>query len=246
MFHMGVVGLDLSVSAVLTALSEQRPIFHSEADFQHAIAWQMHKRLPRASVRLERPVEVSHLDKRLHVDIWIEQDDHVLAIELKYKTRALQVHVGNERYALRSQSAQDLGRYDFIKDIGRVEDIVADRAPHASGYAILLTNDPSYWTQSRNDSTYDVNFRVHEGSTLQGSLGWAPGASEGTRRGREDLLQLRKSYALRWADYARLADATYGRFRYLLVEVGSGASKPIHGPAVAGTHWYAMMRKLSG
>jgi hypothetical protein len=72
--------------------------------------------LPRASVRLERPIEVSHLSKRLHVDIWVEQDGHVLAIELKYKTRAIQVRVGNEQYALRSQSAQDLGRYDFIKD----------------------------------------------------------------------------------------------------------------------------------
>jgi hypothetical protein len=52
----GVVGLDLSVSAVLTALAKQRPIFHSEADFQHAIAWEIHKHLPRASVRLERPI----------------------------------------------------------------------------------------------------------------------------------------------------------------------------------------------
>ena len=48
--------MDLSVSAVLTALAKQRPIFHSEADFQHAIAWEMHKHLPRASVRLERPI----------------------------------------------------------------------------------------------------------------------------------------------------------------------------------------------
>jgi hypothetical protein len=35
--------LDLSVPAVLTALAEQRPIFHSEADFQHAIAWPDHQ-----------------------------------------------------------------------------------------------------------------------------------------------------------------------------------------------------------
>jgi len=238
--------LDLSVSDALEALAEQRPIFHSEADFQHAIAWEMHQRLPRASVRLERPVEVSHPTKRLHVDIWIEQDGHVLAIELKYKTRALQAHIGSEHFALRSQTAQDLGRYDFIKDIGRVESIVADCAPRASGYAILLTNDPSYWTQSRNDNTYDANFRVHEGSTLHGSLEWAPGASEGTRRGREDLLHLRESYALRWEDFSRPAGGSHGRFRYLLVEVKSGASTPIPDPSVAGTHWYALLRKLSG
>jgi hypothetical protein len=245
MLHTGVVGLKLSVSAVLTALAKQRPTFHSEADFQHAIAWEIHRHVARAAVRLERPVKVSHLNKRLHVDLWIEQDDDVLAIELKYKTRALQALVGTEQYALRSQSAQDLGRYDFIKDIGRVENIVTDRAPHASGYAILLTNDPSYWTQSRNDSTYYVNFRLHDGSTLHGSLEWAPGASEGTKRGREDLLQLRESYTLQWEDYSRPADGPYGRFRYLLVEVKSDASAKILDPSVAGTHWYALMRKLS-
>ena len=87
--------LDLSISGALAALAKQRPVFHSEADFQHAIAWEIHERLPRASVRLERPVEVSHLNKLLHVDIWIEQDGDVIALELKYKTRALQVRVGN-------------------------------------------------------------------------------------------------------------------------------------------------------
>jgi hypothetical protein len=237
--------LNLSVSAVLTALAEQRPIFHSEADFQHAIAWEIHKQLPRASVRLERPVEVSHLSKRLHVDIWIEQDGYVLAIELKYKTRALQAHIGSEHFALRSQTAQDLGRYDFIKDIGRVENVVTDRAPQTSGYAILLTNDPSYWTQPRNTNTADARFRLHEGNTLYGSLEWGSGASEGTKRGREDLLQLRGAYALQWGEYSRPAEGSYGRFRYLVVEVEDGATAPAADPSVAGTHWYAMMKKLS-
>ena len=238
--------MDLSISAVLTALAKQRPLFHSEADFQHTMAWEIHERLPRASVRLERPVEVSHPNRRLHVDIWIEQDGHVLAIELKYKTRALQVLIEDEQYALRSQTAQDLGRYDFIKDIGRVENIVTDRAPRASGYAILLTNDPSYWTHPRRDNTADARFRLREGNALRGDLGWGPSASEGTKRGREDLLQLKRSYALRWEDYSRPAEGSYGRFRYLVVEVEGRASTPVPDPSVAGTHWYALTKKLSG
>lgn len=246
MVHTGVAGLDLPVSDGLTALANQRPVFHSEADFQHAVAWEIHKCLPRASVRLERPVAGPHLNKRRYVDIWIEQDGHVLAIELKYKTKALQVLIENEQYALRSQTAQVLGRYDFIKDIGRVESIVADRAPRASGYAILLTNDASYWTQSRNDDTADARFRLHEGNSLRGDLEWGPSASEGTRRGREGLLQLRESYALQWEDYSRPTDGTYGRFRYLLVEVKSDAFRLLPDPSIAGAHWYAMTWKLSG
>ncbi len=73
---------------------------------------------------------------------------------------------------------------------------MTDRAPRASGYAILLTNDPSYWTQSRNDNTADVRFRLHEGNTLHGGLGWGPGASAGTKCGREELFQLGGPYAL--------------------------------------------------
>lgn len=225
--------MNLSISEVLSALAKQRPVFHSEADFQHAIAWEIHKRLPRASVRLERPVQISHPNKLRHIDIWIELDGNVLALELKYKTRALQVRVGNEQYSLRSQSAQDIGRYDFIKDIERVEDILVDRAPYASGYAILLTNDPSYWTQSLNDNTVDVKFRLHEGSNLYGSLEWGLGASEGTKRGREQPLQIGGYYALRWEDYSRSADGSYGRFRYLLVEVESDTSAPVSGPSGA-------------
>ncbi len=44
-----------------------------------------------------------------------------LAIELKYKTRHLLGIVGGEIYDLGDQAAQDLGRYDFFKDIERLE-----------------------------------------------------------------------------------------------------------------------------
>ena len=35
--------MDLSISRVRIALAKQRPIFHFEADLQHAIAWEIHK-----------------------------------------------------------------------------------------------------------------------------------------------------------------------------------------------------------
>ena len=36
---------------ILTDLAEKRSIFHSEADFQHALAWEMHRR--EYDIRLE-------------------------------------------------------------------------------------------------------------------------------------------------------------------------------------------------
>ena len=49
----------VEIGEILSALAEQRPVFHSEADFQHAFAWEIHQQLPMASVRLELPVQVS-------------------------------------------------------------------------------------------------------------------------------------------------------------------------------------------
>jgi hypothetical protein len=37
----------------LALLSQQRPIFHSEADFQHALAWRFHQTDETARIRLE-------------------------------------------------------------------------------------------------------------------------------------------------------------------------------------------------
>jgi len=208
----------LSIPAVLAALAEQRPVFHSEADFQHTLAWEIHRRLPDASVRLERPVKPLTGGKPLHVDIWVERDGEILAIELKYKTRALQTSERGEEFVLQNHSAQDIARYDFIKDVWRVETIVANYA-NATGYAILLTNDPSYWTRSHNNRTVDAEFRLHQGRELHGTLDWGSHASEGTKRGREKLLRLAGSYPLQWEDYSRAtAEAKWAKFRYLVVE----------------------------
>jgi len=209
----------LSIPAVLAVLAGQRPVFHSEADFQHVLAWEVHRCLPRASVRLERPVKFSAGDKPLHVDVWVEQDGEALAIELKYKTRGLQTSERGERFVLQNHGAQDLGRYDFIKDVWRTETVVANHA-HATGYAVLLTNDPLYWTRSHNGRTVDAAFRLHEGRDLYGALGWGSRASAGTKRGREQPLRLVGSYPLQWQDYSEAtAEARCVKSRYLVVEV---------------------------
>lgn len=113
----------MDFTQVLLELSHKRPIFHSEADFQHALAWEMHERWPRCSMRLEfRP---PYLESRVYYDIWAKQGDTIVAVELKYKTRKLGVKVAEETFDLLDQSAQDVGRYDFLKDIQRLERIAS-------------------------------------------------------------------------------------------------------------------------
>ena len=48
-------------------LAKYRKIFHSEADFQHALAWQIHKEMPDCKIRLEfKP----NPRVNMSVDIW--------------------------------------------------------------------------------------------------------------------------------------------------------------------------------
>ena len=88
-----------------------------------------------------------------------------VAVELKYKTRKLLVELDGEAFSLASHSAQDIGRYDFIKDIFRLEKIVPS-LENCVGHAIMLTNDSSYWT-SHSKSTVDEAFRLTEGRVLK-------------------------------------------------------------------------------
>lgn len=206
----------IKVADVLAELVARRPVFHSEADFQHAFAWAIHRRLPDAQVRLEFPFSPER--GQWHLDVWVEQESAALAAELKYKTRGLSVQVHGERFSLKDQSAQDLGRYDFLKDIQRLEQVISDRKD-VTGYAILLTNDSAYWKSPRDSRTLDADYRLHEGRVLQGVLSWGQGASAGTVRGREDPVHLRGTYTVHWEDYSRPSAQSYGRFRSLVVAV---------------------------
>jgi hypothetical protein len=206
----------LEISEVLSSLAKQRPVFHSEADFQHAFAWEIHQRLPSALVRLELPVQIGQ--QFLHIDVWVVYQNATLAIELKYKTRKLVVDVANERYSLKDQRAQDTGRYDFLKDIQRLEQVVAVY-PNSIGYAVLLTNDSAYWKKPVNHSTVDADFMLYDGRVVEGVLAWGVNASDGTKKEREQSLELQGKYQFRWSDYSHLPSERYGEFRSLVVKV---------------------------
>ena len=206
----------VEIGEVLSALAKQRSVFHSEADFQHAFAWKIHQLLPTASVRLEFPVQVGN--QFLHIDVWVGCQGAVLAVELKYKTRGLSIRVENEQYHLKSQSAQDIGRYDFLKDVQRLEQMGAQHR-NFTGYAILLTNDSAYWAEPANFKTVDADFRLHDGRVIEGFLTWGDKASDGTKKNRERAIELQGKYHLCWADYSRLSSNRYGEFRSLVVKI---------------------------
>ncbi len=134
-------------------------------------------------------------------------------------TRPLALTESGEEYKLLNHSARPLGRYDVVKDIRRLEQLVSTHR-NMIGYAILLTNDSDYWSLPKSSSTIDDAFRLHEGSTLQGSLSWGQEAG-GTTKGREAPIDLMGVYELHWSDYSQVEANKSGKFRYLSVKVSS-------------------------
>lgn len=208
----------VNIHELMTALAIKRPLFHSEADFQHALAWEMHSRFPDARVRLEyRPAVLD----RMYVDLWITTPDGTaFAIELKYKTRNLTMDHGGEIHNLLNQGAQDQGRYDYLRDVMRLEFLTKESQP-TRGIAIFLTNDTSYWTPRSTDAV-DSDFRIHEGRSLNGRLAWGRGASAGTMCGKEKPITLTGAYNVKWHKYSELGSKKMGIFKYALLNVQAG------------------------
>jgi hypothetical protein len=207
----------LDVRNALRLLALERPLFHSEADLQHALAWKIHEIEPRAKVRLEVPSK--RLDRRERIDILVTLAGTTCAIELKYKKRGLQCTLNDEIYSLANDGAQDIGRYDFIKDIARLERYVASTT-NAIGWAILITNDELYWkTSPRGISS--AAFFLHEGRVIDNSipLTWHRSTGEGTMRGRTEGLQLRGSYKFLWDNFSSIANPASCAFRCLAVKI---------------------------
>jgi hypothetical protein len=206
--------MTMDIIALMEGLSRNRPIFHSEADFQHALAWRIHKIAPGAEVRLEhKPL----LHERVYLDVWIPTSR--IALELKYLTRKLMANRSGESFALRDHAAQDIGRYDFLKDVQRLERVVLLSDLATVGFAVCLTNDSAYWKVPTHKDTVDAAFRLHEGRTAKGELKWSERAGAGTIKGREAAIKLRDSYKMTWRDFSEVGAGGYKRFRYLALEV---------------------------
>lgn len=169
--------------------------------------------LPECEPRLEFPVR----SEGLYLDIWLAGPR--IAIELKYRTRKLNPRFNGEDFALRDQGAQDIGRYDFIRDVVRLERATEGPLQATAGFAVMLANDPLYWNR-RREGTVDAGFRVIEdGRTIEGEMAWSSRAASGTTKGREEPLRPRGRYEARWRNYRDFEEGGYSKFRYLAVEV---------------------------
>ncbi|MFI9181278.1 hypothetical protein ACIGXG_03580 [Streptomyces goshikiensis] len=205
----------IPLGAVMDALRQARPVFHSEADLQHGFARALWEVAPDVRSRLEVPQR--NLGRREHLDLLCLGPEGQTLIEFKYFTRSwtgFAPGFPDEEYRLRDQGADDVARYRFVEDIVRLEKFC--NRPDQDGLALFVTNFPGLWNapKPRSRPTRDRQFRIHEGRSLTGTLLWA----EGTYT--DNTQHLRDSYDLTWQPYSELAGPG-GTFRYLAVPVAA-------------------------
>ena len=194
----------LNIENILRRLSIRRPIFHSEADFQHEFAWELRTLRPELSIRLEYPKRGIG-----EIDIVVSEGTEECLIELKYKTRCVQQSWNGEDFALCGHAATPLGRYDAIKDISRIE------RSGLLGYAIFLTNEPSYWRASAKGN--GAAFSTHELRTFDRcTLNWATIRPGSVGALRISPITLQGVYVCRWQDYSAIGNKP---FRFLCTTV---------------------------
>lgn len=176
-----------------------------------------------AEIRLEVPM--AGFSRRASLDIFARCAGSRIGLELKYFKKFLNHTIGDESYHLSTTGARDICRYDFCKDICRLERAISAGIID-KGYAIALSNDPGFWNPGSKSNAVDAEFQIHDGRNLAGTLSWSDRAGTGTTVKRDDAHVLAGEYSIAWRRFSNLSGVSAGEFRILVVEVTTAAFAP--------------------
>jgi len=210
------------ITKAISELSKRRAIFHSEDDFKFALSQELLKSLgDDFDIRLERPVKIQmpykkevknkqYKEVNAPIDIIIinKKTAKQIPIELKYKTKAFTISSQNEQYNLKEQSARDIGRYSFRKDIFRLETFLETYTNNIQGFFIVITNDLNYKKTTNN---IDKNYNFEDGITLAKiDNGWDTQAQWITKDSELTYqLNLKNEYKIQWNHYSKIENEEF-------------------------------------
>ncbi len=133
-------------------------------------------------------------------------------MELKYKTSNFPyVDAFAGALTLKDHGAQDLGLYDFLWDVYRLEQFCKDSKVDR-GFAVFVTNDYSYKNDVKRQKSNANQFRLPENRLITGSLAWG-NPDAGSLGSRLSEFKLYGQYSVNWVDI----EGTH--FSFLIFEV---------------------------
>lgn len=216
----------------LTSCSE---LLFNERDLQmHLALWLRQSDSAYDDVDLEYFVPYQELDKgpngylwenELRLDIVVRKGREFLPVELKYKTRRITCaterfgeKLGGNIEVVKNQGAQDLGMYNFWKDVRRLE--LVRRRFHTSvknGLSVFVTNDPKYLRKSpqSNHEAFGMSEGVHETRKCWGNRHSACAA-------KNPNFEVEQPYAIHWHRHNIVGNIFY----FCIVQIGESDDSP--------------------
>lgn len=237
------------LNEILNSLAKKRKVFTSETDFTNSLAVEIIystecKILFEALYKI--PVgyhtnQPSPEETNVYVDmLLIGEKDLKTAIEIKYKTAKLKNYVDESvgyQFDLRNQSANDVGRYGFRKDIFRLQSLIESKKID-QGFCIFLTSEPNYWKLGLDKDCMDGNYRIKDKIESKdngwlyhtvsnnyvrekGKLFSKAGKPHWTYQKTNDWkLDLKSNYIMNWRNYSEFKhEGKNVKFKYSVIEV---------------------------
>ena len=220
-----VMLIDIVRNDVCAFLESNEELLFNERDFQtHLATWLRNSANCYDDVDVEYYVPCQELDNyvwdsELRLDIVVKKDSEYCPVELKYKTKKVERKISrfDEELAgnvvvIKNQGAQDLGMYDFWKDVRRVE-LVRNRFERVKGgLAVFVTND-GFYTKGSKESSNNYLFSMRAGKAHSKQKYWAK--PESTCAKTHPNFEVEKEYTIDW--YDKVVDGV--QFYYCILSI---------------------------
>lgn len=201
--------IDIVQQDVFAFLESNEELLFNERDFQmHLATWLRKSANDYDDVDVEYYVPKIELpnyvwDSELRLDIVVKKDGEYCPVELKYKTKKVERQISrfdemldDKVVVMKNQGAQDLGMYDFWKDVRRIELVRNRFAKVKGGLAIFVTNDALYTKASRPESNnYLLNMNEGKHSVIKH---WQNENSACAKMNSYKSFEVEKEYSINW------------------------------------------------
>ena len=211
-------------SDIIDFLKTNKEILFNERDFQmHLATWLRNSPQSYDDVDVEYFIPHQLLDNyvwksEIRLDIVVRKGSEYYPIELKYKTKAICQNLkrfGEELedriMVVKNHGAQDLGMYEFWKDVRRIELIRNRFKAVKGGLAVFVTNDGHYLRGGKDTSNH-INFSMTAGLHSKNKNWLRPNSISSTTH---PNFNVDKEYNISW-DKCIICGET---FNYCILEV---------------------------
>lgn len=240
---------------LLTKISEKfiTEIFLSEADFKFNFA-QIAKDLGAEDIIIKYPILTKDLYKnssencikdiknsyncknseerfladRTFIDLYFKYNSKEYFIEFKYKLRCPNCEVirYGMPFKIKTQSANNIARYQVYEDIERMENIRKNR--DCNSFVVFITNEKEYWETDtmqliKANIRSDYNFQLQDGkntSLSSDGLIYLGGTKRNTNHVeiyKKRPIYVLNSYKINWTSFRKISDNS-GEFKILIIE----------------------------